>query len=88
MELVTLQDGLAINTLKMGLPENPPLILIHGFGSGIGQWVRFIILLFSLLLSSSSSFLQRAPTFFGSPADRSGIWTTYLFSTEFMLATY
>eukprot|EP01126_Amoeba_proteus_P051139 TRINITY_DN6099_c0_g1_i13.p1 TRINITY_DN6099_c0_g1~~TRINITY_DN6099_c0_g1_i13.p1 ORF type:complete len:335 (-),score=58.55 TRINITY_DN6099_c0_g1_i13:187-1191(-) len=29
-----------VNTLKMGLPENPPLILLHGFGSGIGQWVR------------------------------------------------
>lgn len=39
MEQVEVEDGKAVNTLKMGLPENPPLILIHGFGSGIGQWV-------------------------------------------------
>lgn len=34
-------DGLQINTLKMGSIEKPPLILIHGFGSGIGQWVCY-----------------------------------------------
>lgn len=33
---VILADGTAVNTLQFS-PNGPPLILIHGYGSGVGQ---------------------------------------------------
>lgn len=32
------KDGLHVNTVKVG--EGPPLVMVHGFGAGIGLWVN------------------------------------------------
>lgn len=36
-KLIILDDNTYINTIKVG--KGPPLVLLHGFGAGIGIWV-------------------------------------------------
>jgi len=36
---IPLSDGIEINTLQFA-SNGPPLILVHGYGSGVGQWIK------------------------------------------------
>jgi len=38
-KFITLSDGIEINSLQFS-SNGPPLILIHGYGSGVGQWIK------------------------------------------------
>jgi len=38
-KFITLSDGVEINSLQFS-SNGPPLILIHGYGSGVGQWIK------------------------------------------------
>jgi pimeloyl-ACP methyl ester carboxylesterase len=36
---ITLSDGVEINSLQFS-SNGPPLLLVHGYGSGVGQWIK------------------------------------------------
>jgi pimeloyl-ACP methyl ester carboxylesterase len=37
--IITLSEGIEINTLQFAA-NGPPLLLVHGYGSGVGQWIK------------------------------------------------